>query len=293
LSKRVYRSAESKLLLIDLYEKYLKKLSYTFSERYINTTYGNTHIITMGNSGNFPLVILHGGNTVNPFDLKLYESLSEKFFIIAPDLIGQPGKSEENVLSPRTLDYGLWLKNCLDELRIKKAHFIGTSVGGGVLLNFAIVDASRIAKAVLLAPMGLGFGFATMYNAISKLMVPYIKYKIKPSEAKLYKAIVPLFYNVDSITEDWLEMLRFSYNHLSLSDGAFRSPSKKELRGFLSQTIIVTSINDVLAPGKLVRSKANQIIKNIKKIYSFDEDGHIMSKKNELIILKIVKDFLV
>jgi pimeloyl-ACP methyl ester carboxylesterase len=232
MAKGLYRSEESKRLLFALYDRHQALLSRPLGECSVPTRFGQTHVLTLGNPAHPPLVVLHGGNSVNPFDLKPFETLADAHFIIAPDIIGQAGKSAETVLSPRTLDYGNWLKDCLGEMGITGAHFIGTSVGGGVLLNYAMVEPEKILKAAFLVPMGFGFSAKSMVDALGKLMLPYLAYRRTPSRANLLKAIMPLFINQAAVTPEWLELFEFCYTHLALSDGAFRKARKKGFAAF-------------------------------------------------------------
>ena len=83
-----------------------------------------------------PLVLLHGftgtGNTWETFS----EKWSKFFKVIMIDL---PGHGKTNVKSPRTMEqFCQDLKLLLDQLKIKKTHLLGYSMGGRAALSFAL-----------------------------------------------------------------------------------------------------------------------------------------------------------
>ena len=64
-----YRSDECRTKSLALYNKQIKKLDMPFSDIYINTSFGRTHLIETGNKNEKPLLVFHGGNSTTAYNL--------------------------------------------------------------------------------------------------------------------------------------------------------------------------------------------------------------------------------
>ena len=116
----------------------------------IETRFGETHVIKLGKQDAPPLITFHGGNSLNPYDLKNLLPLSRDFCIYAPDTIGHPGYSAEIRLSSDDFEYGEWVVDILDEIGIDESHFLGPSFGGGILARLIAIAPHRVRTAVML-----------------------------------------------------------------------------------------------------------------------------------------------
>ena len=106
-----------------------------------------------------PVLCLHAGVA----DSRMWEPqvwpFARHFDVIRPDMRGF-GNSELPPLgwSPTADVLGL-----MDELQLKPAHLIGCSIGGGVVLDFALQHPGRISKLVLVGPGIGGTNFGQKY----------------------------------------------------------------------------------------------------------------------------------
>ena len=73
----------------------LHLLASPFSEKYIDTSFGRTHCLWVGDQNKPRICTIHGGNGITTLNLKLFLPLLSEFCIIAPDVIGMPGKSRK------------------------------------------------------------------------------------------------------------------------------------------------------------------------------------------------------
>ena len=119
----IYRSPEGKAKILTFYDEQLSKLNFDYEDLIIETRFGST-LITAGPKDGHPMILFHGGNSLNPFDLKSFISLADKYRIYAPDTIGHPGKSAEVRLSPKNYSYGEWAIDILDSLGLDKSIII-------------------------------------------------------------------------------------------------------------------------------------------------------------------------
>jgi len=54
----------------DLYDKHVNSLGSNHESIYVNTRFGSTHIIKLGEPNAKPLLLLHGGNSTAAYSLK-------------------------------------------------------------------------------------------------------------------------------------------------------------------------------------------------------------------------------
>lgn len=103
----------------------------------------------MNNESKIPIVILHGWQKLAR-DYTLLEEILKKngYQVFVPNL---PGNSEEKLTKPvMTIDdYALWVKEYLENKKIKKAIFICHSFGGRVAAKLAVIYPSFFEKLIL------------------------------------------------------------------------------------------------------------------------------------------------
>ncbi len=108
-----------------------------------------------GGDSDGPVVLLiHGspGEAAN-FD-RLGPLLAERYRVIAPDLPGF-GASTRQVPDYSILAHARYCLDLLNQLNIDRAHIVGYSMGGGVMLHMADLEPRRVQSAVLLSSIGV------------------------------------------------------------------------------------------------------------------------------------------
>lgn len=107
------------------------------------------------------LILIHGNTSSNLFYLENIEELSKSFYVIAPDLRGY-GLSEKLPIDA-TQGLKVWsedIRAFLNALNItKKPHLLGWSMGGGVVMQYAIDYPSEVASITLVNPLS-PFGYS-------------------------------------------------------------------------------------------------------------------------------------
>ncbi len=111
------------------------------ASKFIDVEGMRTHVLEAGRG--FPLVLLHSGEFGGCAELSWefnLPALAEHFHVVAPDWLGfgESAKifSFDDMVSLRIHHIGALLK----QLGIARAHFIGNSMGGGVLARVAAMD---------------------------------------------------------------------------------------------------------------------------------------------------------
>ena len=113
--KFVYKNENSMKKMHEFYDKTLASLDVPYSEACFDTSFGQTHCLLVGDPEKPRICTIHGGNGITTLNLKLFLPLLEEYSIIAPDVIGMPGKSDpyRNISSKKD-EYGLWIKEVLN-----------------------------------------------------------------------------------------------------------------------------------------------------------------------------------
>ncbi|MFC4101671.1 hypothetical protein [Paenibacillus xanthanilyticus] len=81
----IYRNQRGKDTLLRSYERYLSLLPVHVKRTYVKTRFGTTHVLESGSPEAKPIIVLQGGNCINPMTLNWFAPLLERYHIIAPD----------------------------------------------------------------------------------------------------------------------------------------------------------------------------------------------------------------
>ncbi len=153
--KTVFKSEEGKTKILKYYDKILSKWDVPYNERFIDTTFGRTHILEAGEKSNPPVFLFHGSSTNALMWTGDIKALRKKHQIFAVDILGEPGKSDETRLNLSTDENSLWINELLDQPGVDKAVFMGNSLGGWMALDFAIRNPKKVSKLILIASSGI------------------------------------------------------------------------------------------------------------------------------------------
>lgn len=248
----VYKNTECMEKMHRFYDKALKSLHIEYSEEYIDTSFGKTHILTAGDKNKPPLCTIHGGNGITPLNLKLFIPLLNEYRIIAPDVVGMPGKSEPyRTVSSKKDEYGLWICELLNALQIEKLPFVVSSYSSAMLLSLAKAFPDKIDKAVLLVPSGIAHG--PIMPMLTKMVVPFISYYFAPDKKTLDKVMDVMGGKGDDLWHEFFDVMMSSYKM------EMRPPKeyhKKELCRFKAPLLIIASNSDIFFPADKVFKKA-------------------------------------
>jgi pimeloyl-ACP methyl ester carboxylesterase/membrane protein DedA with SNARE-associated domain len=101
-----------------------------------------------------PVILLHGSpGSAEVFD-GLVKVLDKDRTFIAVDLPGF-GDSEKNIPDYSIKAHARYVLELIDKLNIKKAHFVGFSMGGGVALEIAEIEPDRVASISFVSSIGV------------------------------------------------------------------------------------------------------------------------------------------
>lgn len=284
--KTIYKSENGKTEILSLYGKQLARLSVPYKELFVDTVFGNTHLIETGNLQGEPLLVFHGGNANTAYNLLACNFLLNDFHIYAVDTIGHPGKSAEISLSPNNYDYGKWASEVISALNYKEIACFGGSFGAGILVKTMCVAPKKIKKAVLYVPAGINN--APAINSLS-MMYPMIMYWITHKQKWFETCIMPMAVTKENIDNDIFETAKCSVDYVKIKVGMPSNVRGSDLRKCEAPTLVMAGEEDCLFPAKRVIPRANKFIPNCTT-YLLKNRGH-MNMLTEL-EKKMIVDFL-
>ena len=129
----------------------------------LTTSRLRTHVLEAGSPESPTLVLVHGNVSSARFFAELMATLADRWHCVAVDLRGFGGSAPAPVDARRGVgDFADDLHAALTEGNLVpggRAHFLGWSLGGGVVLRYAMDHPGSVASIVLESPMSpYGFG---------------------------------------------------------------------------------------------------------------------------------------
>lgn len=126
----------------------------------VKTSRLRTHIITSGPQDGKPVVLLHGNASAARFYEEVMAALPSGFRAIAPDMRGYGRSEAAPVDATRGVrDFSDDLYALIQTLGLKRPHLVGWSLGGAVVMQYAVDHPKDIASITLIAPASpYGFG---------------------------------------------------------------------------------------------------------------------------------------
>lgn len=128
---------------------------------FVDTPRLRQHLLSCGPESGVPVIFIHGNfSSATFFEETMLEVSAHGFRCLAPDLRGY-GWTEDRLIDS-TRGYRDWVDDLdalLVVLGIERAHFVGWSMGGGVLYRYIAEHAHKVASVTLQAPVSpYGFG---------------------------------------------------------------------------------------------------------------------------------------
>lgn len=153
MKKSVFKTEAGRDKVRTYYNQVLRQ--FPFGQQYLETSFGQTFILTAGQESNPPIILLHGSCSNSAFWFPEIMALSNNYRVYAVDIIGEAGNSEEYRPDLSSDAFALWMKDVLDALGLEKTIIIGNSLGGWMALKLATAYPERVSRLVLLASAGL------------------------------------------------------------------------------------------------------------------------------------------
>lgn len=168
----VYRSPSARAAVLTAYDAAVAAWPVAATSRFVETSFGRTHVLECGPKDAPPLVLLHGGGG-SAIDWRFnVADLAGACRCILLDIVGEPGHSMG--VRPRYASRGhvAWLDEVRGALGLETFALAGASLGAWVAWQYALAHPDRVSAVVLvsppnLAPMRKRFLFRAIVTALA------------------------------------------------------------------------------------------------------------------------------
>ena len=282
----VYRNAEGRRVLLELYEETLARIPAHVERCRISTDFGSTHVLVGGPPDAPPVVVLQGGNFPNPVTLLWFSALFQRFRVYAPDLPGSPGYSAPRHLHTHPGALQRWPLQVLDALEIDRAPHVGASYGAGVVLEAAVAARDRISGMALLMPAGIAR--PRPWTLMRELALPMLRYRLRPAPDRLLAAVRAL--HTDPPDELLLRVHSAIFRHLRLVRRMAAPPDPTALARARIPALIIAGEHDPLFPAEAIRKKVPGVLPDAR-VLVLEGTRHFPAAADQEVISRALLEF--
>jgi pimeloyl-ACP methyl ester carboxylesterase len=283
----IYKNKQAKIDLMNLYDQKLKSLQIAYENIDVNTKFGNTRIIKAGNDSGKKIVLFHGYNAGAPLTLEAVIGLMDTYCFYAIETIGQATKSDETTINIKDDSFAIWANEVLDGLQISSANFIGISYGAFILQKLITHKPEKVSSCIFVVPSGIVSGNA--WESITKLTLPFLRYKITKSDTHLRSFIKAFVPENDTFM---MNMLTIIMKGIKLDTRIPKLLKKKDITHFTKPVYIIAAKNDVYFPGEKIKRRSTELFNNLQEAYLLKESKHMPSKENFKEIQAKIKEWI-
>jgi pimeloyl-ACP methyl ester carboxylesterase len=154
----IYLSENHRERLMQVYDQQLESWPANTESFFINSRYGDVHVLACGSRENPPLVMVHAASMGAHSWAENLDPLIDHYRIYAVDNIGEGNKSQltDVLIYPgNQKEIADHFAEIMDELGIQSSPLFGASNGGYIVQSFAYHYPDRVESLSLFGPMGL------------------------------------------------------------------------------------------------------------------------------------------
>ena len=267
----IYRSDAARLEIEAFYDRARERLPFATTSRTVRTRFGEAHVLRAGPEDAPPVVVFQGGNVVNPLTLAWFAPLADRLRILAPDTIGQPGKSSGIRVSANDASLGEWAIDVLDGLGLTAPAIVGISYGGGVVLRLAALAPDRIGRAALVVPAGIA---DVPVGSMLSLAAGYLGYRAVRRRGLVESTVRRL--SGGEPDPLFVESTALAFRGTALDTEMPRNATPEELRGLTAPVMVITGEHDPLFRPDRVLPRATAIFPNLVAADTLPDCAHIL-----------------
>ena len=234
------------------------------------------------------ILLIHGlGGSAERW-LKVIPSLSQKYRVIAPDMIGF-GYSDKPSVDYTIEFFGKFLSAFINTIGLKTVILVGTSLGGQIAVECTNTDHYIIEKLILVAPSG------TMKQSTAAIDA-YMMAALYPNHASARTAFEMMSNSctVDEFTvSNFVERMSIPNAKLAFISsvlGIKNSKIDERLQKIMTPTLLVWGKEDRVIPIE----HARQFVSSIRncKFLELDDCGHLPHVEKPDIFSRSILEFL-
>ncbi|MBI2393430.1 MAG: alpha/beta fold hydrolase [Deltaproteobacteria bacterium] len=252
------------------------------------------------------VVLLHGLGATNVSMAPLIAALAPTHRVIAPDLPGF-GESGKPLRPLHAAFFARWLVSFLDALAIRRATFIGNSMGGRIALETGLRAPGRTDRLVLLAPSMAWKAFRQMVPVVRLLRPELAGVPLIVPRVQVSATLRLLFARPDRLARPWLDAAVDEFLHvfgtprgricffhaarqIYLEQGHGERGFWDRLRGLQAPSLFVWGANDWLVPPAFARHTVDAVPHATSVM--LDDCGHVPQYEWPERVAELVRAFL-
>lgn len=148
-----FRKAETEKQFRKWYWKQLDELGRPYEVVKVETSFGNTQVVELGQAGAPPVLLLHAENSCAPIALTACVGLLDRFRVHAVDIIGEPNLSAPVRPALSNDAYGQWMYELQSRLGLRGAQGVGISFGAAILMKSLVFNPNAFKALHLISPL--------------------------------------------------------------------------------------------------------------------------------------------
>lgn len=149
----LYKTEKGKQIAYKSYDKTMELWDLDYSEHFVETPYGRSHVLVSGEKDAPPLVLIPGLFADATMWYPNVEALSEHYRVYTLDMMNYGGKSMPAGKAIQDIhDYKIWFKSVLNHFDVERTAVAGLSYGSWLALALAREMPDTIASLALLDP---------------------------------------------------------------------------------------------------------------------------------------------
>jgi pimeloyl-ACP methyl ester carboxylesterase len=147
-----FKSDEAHAAYCRLYDEATGLSELPVEESDIETSFGATHVLTVGDRSKPPLVALHGMATSSTMWIPQLPALTASHRVFMLDTVGDVGKSVATGVLSSPARVVEWIDECLDRLGVQRGAFVAASTGTWLATHYAMARPDRVERLAFVAP---------------------------------------------------------------------------------------------------------------------------------------------
>lgn len=281
----IYKSPEVRARLLEIYDEKMADWPVPYEDRFLDTEYGQIHVIVSGPPEAPPLLLLHASGVGSWSWKHNVGELSQHYRIYAVDTIGDAGKSEyanlENVMRDGRDQAELYTE-ITEKLGVDFADVVGASEGGFIATNYALYAPERVRRMVLLGPMG----YSGAVQAIMRIMFTQF-FPLRPIAEGTFRWAFSESPQLDEEFGEWFPLLMSGTTPMKVAPFPFSPDQRQSLQ---VPVLFVFGERDRLVGAP---ERARSLVQDIPDVQlGTVEAGHLMAAELPEEVNSMILEFL-